>query len=186
MNNEQAMLYAEKERTKKMLKFLIPVTIVMIILAIVVGIYANTAGNKKPASAETFNIAATTVIKGSFDEEAGYATVSVLDQLDNKKMFSDVIVCPIDENNSIYYYVFNNKGNAKSFFSGNARKMKTAMKDALPDDIEQENLENYSFYTASANGRYATIIRVNKTVFYADVEEEHADKVKKIVNMLDY
>ena len=148
---------------------------------------SNKAGNKSPASAEDFNIAATTAVRGNFDDESeGYATVSVLDSLDNKKMFKDVIVCPIDESNSVYYYMFKNKGDAKSFFAGNARKLKEVTKDAVDDKISQENLENYSYYIASAGGRYVSIIRVNKTVFYANVEEIHTDKVQEIVKMLNY
>lgn len=178
---------SERKRTNKILKFLIPATVIMVVLAVAAGIYANKAGNKKPASAEEFQIAATNVINDTFDEKKdGYAAISVVDQLENKDMFKDVLVCPVDENNSIYYYVFKNKGNAKSFFAGNARKMKEATKNALPENIKQENLENYSYYTASADGKYATIIRVGKTVFYAHVDDKHADKIKKIVEMLDY
>ena len=186
-NKEQAMLAAEKKRTKKILAVLVPATIIMIILAIALGIYANKAGNKKAASAEDFKIAATTAVNGSFDEEKdGYAAISVMDQLENNDMFKDVLVCPIDEENSVYYYVFKKKGDAKSLFAGNARKIKELTKNVLPENIKQENLENYSFYTAQADGKYATIVRVGKTVLLANVEEKHADKVKDIVKILGY
>ena len=166
-----------------MLKVLIPATVIMIILAIVAGIFANKAGNKKPASSEDFQVAATTAVNGSYNENANIA-VSVLSQLENKKMFKDVIVCPIDENNSVYFYAFKNKGDAKSFFAGNARKLKEATVNTIDD--KQENLENYSYYKASADDRYVAIVRVNKTVLYADVKKEHKDKIETIIESLNY
>lgn len=187
MEKEQAMLSAEKKRTKKILMVLVPATIIVIILAIVAAIYANMAGGKKSASSQDFIIAATTAVNGTYDEEkAANIAISVVEQIENKDIFKDILVCKIDENNSAYYYIFENKRDAQNFFAGNARKLKKETKNALPENIKQEKFENYSYYTVSADGKYATIIRVNKTVFFANVDEAHTDKIKKIVKMLDY
>ena len=175
-----------ERNNKRALLILIPATVIMIVLAVVVGIYANKAGGKSPASLEEFKVAATSAVNGNYDAETEEGFVFDLKEQVGDDRFKEICMCRIDEGSNIFYYEFKNKGDAKSFFAGNARKLKKETVDAPAESITQEDLESYSYYSAQTEDRYVNIIRVNKTVLYVDVEPANKEKAEKVIKMLNY
>ncbi len=178
MDREQAMMDAEKKRTNAMLKVLIPITAVVIVLTVIVGFFANKAGNKS------------TVTANEFIEIAYHQKLEVNDVKDelnkDKEMFKTALIAMIDEDNSVYFLKFGEKQNAKSYFANAARGFKSEVKESGTDNSQQKEFENYCYYTATANGKYMYVTRVKNTVLYANVDEDKAEEVKKLIKSIGY
>lgn len=178
MDREQAIMDAEKRRTKAILKFLIPVTAVVVILTVIVGFIANKAGNKNAITANEF-------IEIAYHQKLEVSDVK--DELNkDKDMFKSALIALLDEDDSVYFFKFKEKQDAKAYFASGARAFKSEVKEAGVDNSQQKEYENYCYYTATANGKYMHIIRVKNTVFYANVNEEQTENVKKLIKSIGY
>lgn len=177
IRNEQALINAEKMRTRKILNFLVPVTVIVLILAVIVVIMANKAGNKKPISSKEFMESASQI---------GCAVDSIKNQLERPELFKSASAAQIDETNVVHYLEFKNKMNAKSYFAAVARSFKNETKEVSEANAQQKDLENYCFYNSAANGKYYHVVRVQNTVIWANVDEIHKPVVKKIIAAIGY
>lgn len=177
LNNEQVLMDAEKLRTRKILKFLIPVTLIVVILAVIVVIIANKAGNKTPVSSKEFIESASV---------HGCAVADMKKQLGKDEMFISAHVAQICENNAVYYLEFKKKTDAKSYFAVVARNFKDDIQKGVATNVQEKDLENYCYYSANANGKYQYVVRVKNTVIWADVDDKHTPVVKKIIATIGY
>ena len=175
MNKEQVIISAEKKRNKKILKFLVPATIVMIILAAIMGIYVTSRGNKEPATADDF-------INAAYN--CKYELYNVEEEVPDS--VASAIIAKKSDNNSVTFLEFKKDADAKSYAAGTARKYKSVAKKENISNIKQVNYENYEYYTASAKGKYMRVVRVKNTVVFASGSEECGNDVEKIIASLGY
>ena len=171
------MLRAEKKRTRAILYVLIPITVIVVALAVIVGMMANKAGGKTAVTGAKF---------AEISEQQGYVAINVTEELDSPGLFKSAYITKIDEDNSVFFLEFKEKKDAKSYFANAARKFKTEVKNAGADNSMQEDLENYCYYIAAVNGQYYHVVRVKDTVLYANVSENHSEIIKKIVSAIGY
>lgn len=175
MNKEQAIISAEKKRTRKMLKFLVPATVIMIIAAICMGIYVNSRGNKEPATADEFINAA---------RNCEYMLYNVKEEVPDS--VASAIVAKKSDDNSVTFLEFKKDADAKSYAAGTARKYKGVAEEEGISNTKQVNYENYEYYTASSKGKYMHVVRVHNTVVFASGSEECGKDVEKIIASLGY
>jgi len=173
----EAKIAADKRRTKKMLSVLIPATVIMIILAVLAGIYANKAGNKTAVSGDKFVNVIT---------NAGFKVYDIMGELEEENIFKSAYAVEHENGDFTYFLEFKKKGNAKSYFASVARKFKTEVNEAGIDNSDSKDYENYCYYAATVNGKYLHIVRVKNTVIYAEVSEDNMNSVQTIVNKIKY
>lgn len=89
-----------------------------------------------------------------------------------------------DDEYQIEFYQMSDDTNAQNFFNTN----KTIFEQNKSSSSSQtsKSVKNYSKYTLTSNGKYYVVSRINNTVIYASVDEEHKDDVKDILDELNY
>ncbi len=174
---EEDIIKAEKDRTRKMMKVLIPITAVVIILAVIAGIIANKMGNKSVITVDDFIVITHT---------NGYELFDVKEELENKDMFDRVLVAKKGDDNTVYFLIFKNAGDAKSFFAGTAKKYKAAASQAGVTEAIKTDYENYANYIVNANETYMHVARVRNTVVFSEVPEKHQPDIEKLIEEINY
>lgn len=179
MEKVEAIMEAEKRRNRAILKVLIPITAIVVILAIVVGFIANTKGNRNTISANEFTEIA-------FHQKYQVTNIMTSDALEKKDLFKNALVTYLDEKNTVFFFEFKEKADAKSYFASVARKFKTEVKKSGSDNSDSINYENYCYYKANVDGKYMHVVRVKNTVLYANVDKSMADEVESLVRSIGY
>ena len=179
MNREEYISKMEKRRNRAILKVLVPVTVLMVVLAIVVGFIAFNSGKLNPVSATKFLEAASNQNCKVYD---------VLTEIDKKDLFNSAYLAKIDsdEKSAITFFDFKEKNSAKSYFASVARTYKTEASKENINSVSQKELPNYSFYSAECDEKYFYVVRVKDTVVSAQTDIENMNVVKKIIGEIDY
>lgn len=185
MDKEQAIFSAEKKRTGKILMVLIPATVVMIILAVIAGVYANMLDNeRKVETSDGFIITATSDSFISAAKKSGYE--EIYNEKENMPKIVKSAIIAVKDDDLIRFLEFKKTDDAKSFFALKAREFKEEAKKAGVTDAKERREENYTYYTASVESKYMHVVRVKNTVIFATAIEKNKANVENIIKELKY
>lgn len=155
---------------------IIIVVCVLVIAAIVAGVFII-ANREKPAkTAEEFD---------SIMEEKGYRIINAIAQFSGiDEIKSADIALEDDANYQIEFYEIVDEDTAKQFYESNKKIFEESKGDtSVYTDVSGKN---YAKYTLTTDGKYMVISRIDNTVIYISIDSAYKDVVSDILKELGY
>lgn len=115
---------------------------------------------------------------------SNYTNVDVLSQYAVYDYIKEATVAKNEKGFQIEFYVLDNEANAISMFNTNKEDFQTYKGNKSSQ--ASSSAKNYSKYSLTSNGYYMYICRVDNTLFYAKVNDNYKDEIKKIAKELGY
>lgn len=162
-----------------MKKSIVIISIVLLLLVTVAaGFTAFSLMNKEKDSitAEEFK---------TIMQDKGYLIADATSQFSEYDYVSKVYLATTsDKLYQIEFYTLSDDSSATYFFNTNKtlfEQNKTSVSTSTSSEFS-----NHAKYTLTSNNEYMVVSRINNTVVYANVDEQHKDAVKDILKELGY
>ena len=157
----------------------IGIIITIVIIAMIVGAFSLVlfiAREKESIDAEKYK---------TIMEEKGYSVVDATSQFaEYNYVKKSYIATPEDRSYQIEFYELSDNDYAMKFFDSNKSIFEVSKSDKSVS--KKQNGKNYSKYTISANERYNVVSRIDNTVIYVSVTDNHKDTIKDILKEIGY
>lgn len=153
---------------------IIAIGIVVIIVALIVGVFVALNKEKIPMTTDSFK---------NTMEEKGFTVQSAKEQFAEYEYVKDAIIA-LNGDYQLEFYELSDVDKAVFFYNNNKAIFEQSKGNASANT--SVNMKNSSKYTQSSNGKYMVVSRIDNTVIYLNVEDKYKEDVKSLLDELGY
>ena len=112
-----------------------------------------------------------------------FKIIDAKDQFPNTPHLEEALIA-LNDNYQIEFYVLTNSEYADTMFINNQYNLEANKGDV--SSYSTINFANGAKYTLSTNGKFSVITKIDNTLVYLNVDNEHKEDVKLILDEINY